>query len=186
METKDMGVISSFLLAFKKDGPSKALENIRLGDEGSIEERPDAQLDICAAVLSLYKNDSSDLAMRSFLAIRTIDGAAEFAFTFLEYLSAISLDSETKMRTQQFKRDGVLNLGPRDLKLISDNLHAFKKELSKKIENHGGVTALAKKLKMSQPSLSKMLNSEAIPRITTLEKIYEELGISEIILKKEV
>ena len=47
------------------------------------------------------------------------------------------------------------------------------------IDKHGGVSAVAKKTGIPQPSLSRMLNSASIPRRSTLYKIANALDLPE-------
>jgi DNA-binding phage protein len=47
------------------------------------------------------------------------------------------------------------------------------------IDQHGGVSAVAKKSGIPQPSLSRMLSSASIPRRSTLYKIANALDLSE-------
>jgi DNA-binding phage protein len=54
-----------------------------------------------------------------------------------------------------------------------------KARLRQIIDRHGGVSAVAKKSGIPQPSLSRMLSSPSIPRRSTLYKIANALGLSE-------
>jgi len=54
-----------------------------------------------------------------------------------------------------------------------------KKRLRELIDKHGGVTAVARKIGMPQPSLSRLLNSASMPRRTTLYRIANGLGVPE-------
>jgi DNA-binding phage protein len=56
---------------------------------------------------------------------------------------------------------------------------AEKAKLRTIIDQHGGVSAVAHKTGIPQPSLSRMLNSASIPRRTTLYKIAKALRLSE-------
>jgi DNA-binding phage protein len=56
---------------------------------------------------------------------------------------------------------------------------AEKARLRQIIDKHGGVSAVAKKSGIPQPSLSRMLGSASIPRRSTLYKIANALGLSE-------
>lgn len=62
---------------------------------------------------------------------------------------------------------------------VGDRIMEEKARLRDLIDQHGGVTAVAKKAGIPQPSLSRMLNSASIPRRTTLYKIANALDLSE-------
>jgi DNA-binding phage protein len=47
------------------------------------------------------------------------------------------------------------------------------------IDRHGGVSAVAKKSGIPQPSLSRLLKSASMPRRSTLYKIAVALGVPE-------
>jgi len=54
-----------------------------------------------------------------------------------------------------------------------------KKRLRDLIDQHGGVSAVARKAGIAQPSLSRTLNDDSIPRRSTLYKIANALDLSE-------
>jgi DNA-binding phage protein len=56
---------------------------------------------------------------------------------------------------------------------------AEKAKLRKLIDQHGGVSAVAKLTGIPQPSLSRMLNSGSIPRRSTLYRIANALDLPE-------
>ena len=56
---------------------------------------------------------------------------------------------------------------------------AEKAKLRQIIDKHGGVSAVAQKCGIPQPSLSRMLSSTSVPRRTTLYKIANALDLSE-------
>lgn len=62
---------------------------------------------------------------------------------------------------------------------VAIQVTAAKKRLRDLIDRHGGVSAVALKSGIPQPSLSRMLNSASIPRRATLYKIANALGVSE-------
>lgn len=62
---------------------------------------------------------------------------------------------------------------------VASRVMAEKAKLRALIDKHGGVTAVATKTGIPQPSLSRMLNSVSIPRRTTLHKIATALKLSE-------
>lgn len=66
-----------------------------------------------------------------------------------------------------------------DLDHIAGNVREHKKRLRDLIDRHGGVSAVAKKTGLPQPSLSRMLNSASMPRRATLFRIAKALGVSE-------
>jgi DNA-binding phage protein len=66
-----------------------------------------------------------------------------------------------------------------DLDAIGKNIEGFKKNLRRLVDRHGGITELAKKTGIPQPSLSRFFNSHSMPRRTTLYKIADALGLSE-------
>jgi DNA-binding phage protein len=55
----------------------------------------------------------------------------------------------------------------------------YKRKLRDLIDRHGGVTAVAQKAGIPQPSLSRMLASGSTPRRTTLYRIANALGVPE-------
>jgi DNA-binding phage protein len=66
-----------------------------------------------------------------------------------------------------------------DLGNVGSHIEEHKKRLRDIIDRHGGVSAVARKCGMPQPSLSRMLTSTSMPRRTTLYRIANALGISE-------
>ena len=45
------------------------------------------------------------------------------------------------------------------------------------VEQHGGVSAVARQAEMPQPSLSRLLNSLSLPRAATLHRLADAMGI---------
>lgn len=66
-----------------------------------------------------------------------------------------------------------------DLEAIAKNVGGFKKNLRRVVDRHGGISELAKKTGIPQPSLSRFFSSQSMPRRTTLYKIADALGLSE-------
>ena len=62
---------------------------------------------------------------------------------------------------------------------VAQRVMAEKAKLRQVIDKHGGVSAVAQKSGIPQPSLSRMLNSPSIPRRSTLYKIANALDLSE-------
>jgi hypothetical protein len=62
---------------------------------------------------------------------------------------------------------------------VGQRVMAEKIKLRQIIDRHGGVSAVAQKSGIPQPSLSRMLSSPSIPRRSTLYKIANALGLSE-------
>lgn len=67
----------------------------------------------------------------------------------------------------------------KDINEVVKKVTAFKKKLRDLIDQKGGITALARKTGIPQPSLSRMFTSGSMPRRTTLYKIAEALGLEE-------
>ena len=66
-----------------------------------------------------------------------------------------------------------------DLDPVTRQILAEKKKLRALIERHGGVSAVARRCGIPQPSLSRMLNSASMPRRSTLYRIAVSVGIPE-------
>lgn len=66
-----------------------------------------------------------------------------------------------------------------NLDQIVSDVRKFKKRLKDLVDQHGGVSHVAKKLEMPQSSLSRLLNSGAMPRRSTLYKIARALDLNE-------
>lgn len=62
---------------------------------------------------------------------------------------------------------------------VAQKVMAEKARLRQIIDKHGGVSAVAQKCGIPQPSLSRMLNSPSIPRRSTLYKIANALDLPE-------
>lgn len=62
---------------------------------------------------------------------------------------------------------------------VGESIAAHKGRLRVLVEKNGGVVAVAKKMGVPQPSLSRMLNSGSMPRRTTLYKLATALGVPE-------
>jgi DNA-binding phage protein len=67
----------------------------------------------------------------------------------------------------------------KDLDAVAQQVLAFKKRLRDLIDQNGGVTEVARRSGIPQPSLSRMLSSASMPRRTTLYKIANAIGASE-------
>lgn len=66
-----------------------------------------------------------------------------------------------------------------DLDSVTRRVLAEKKKLRELIDRHGGISAVAKKSGIPQPSLSRLLKSASMPRRSTLYKIAVALGVPE-------
>ncbi len=62
---------------------------------------------------------------------------------------------------------------------VTSQVVAFKKRLRDLIDRNGGVSSVAQKSGIPQPSLSRMLNSASMPRRSTLYKIANALDLEE-------
>lgn len=62
---------------------------------------------------------------------------------------------------------------------VADAVVAHKRRLRDLVDRHGGVTAVARKMGVPQPSLSRMLGSASMPRRTTLYRLARALGVDE-------
>ena len=62
---------------------------------------------------------------------------------------------------------------------VANRMMTEKAKLRRIIDQHGGISAVAKKAGIPQPSLSRMLSSPSIPRRSTLYKIANALQLSE-------
>lgn len=66
-----------------------------------------------------------------------------------------------------------------DLDRIAKDIVEFKKYLRNEVDRWGGITKLAEKTGIPQPSLSRFFNSASMPRRTTLYKIANALELTE-------
>ena len=66
-----------------------------------------------------------------------------------------------------------------DLKTIQQDVHEFKTKLREEVDRQGGVSVLARKTGIPQPSLSRFFSSDSMPRRTTLYKIAKALNLPE-------
>ena len=62
---------------------------------------------------------------------------------------------------------------------VAQQVMAKKAKLREMIDRHGGVSAVAQKTGIPQPSLSRMLNSPSMPRRSTLYRIANALDLPE-------
>jgi len=67
-----------------------------------------------------------------------------------------------------------------DLDTIAKNVRKFKDELLMIVNQHGGITQLAKLSGIPQPSLSRFFNTNSMPRRGTLLKIAKALGLDAV------
>lgn len=67
----------------------------------------------------------------------------------------------------------------KDFDDITSRIREHKQKLRILIENHGGVSEVARKSGIPQPSLSRLLNSTSMPRRSTLHRIANALNLSE-------
>jgi DNA-binding phage protein len=66
-----------------------------------------------------------------------------------------------------------------DLDEVRGDILEFKKQLRKEVDRHGGISELARKTGIPQPSLSRFFASGSMPRRTTLYKIAKALNLPE-------
>jgi hypothetical protein len=66
-----------------------------------------------------------------------------------------------------------------DLTSVASQVMRHKQRLREIVDRHGGVSEVARKCGMAQPSLSRMLTSASMPRRSTLYKIANALGLPE-------
>ncbi len=66
-----------------------------------------------------------------------------------------------------------------DLDLVARDVMGFKKKLRIEVDRQGGISVLAKKTGIPQPSLSRFFSSASMPRRTTLYKIANALKLDE-------
>lgn len=66
-----------------------------------------------------------------------------------------------------------------NLEVIAQDVLRFKKALRKIVDRQGGISKLAEKTGIPQPSLSRFFNSVSIPRRTTLYRIAAALNLDE-------
>lgn len=66
-----------------------------------------------------------------------------------------------------------------DLEGVTESIAEFKKKLRDLIDQNGGVTEVARRSGIPQPSLSRMLSSVSMPRRTTLYRIANALNLPE-------
>ena len=67
-----------------------------------------------------------------------------------------------------------------DLETIAGQIRAFKDSLLEAVNAQGGVTQIAKRTGIPQPSLSRFFNTDAMPQRSTLLKIAKALNLSAI------
>jgi hypothetical protein len=84
---------------------------------------------------------------------------------------------------KELPRDGKPADAPKisfhNLESLASDIAGFKAKFKDLIDLHGGPVAVAKKVGMPQPSLSRLLNSGSMPRRSTLYKIAKALNLSE-------
>lgn len=88
------------------------------------------------------------------------------------------IDDCHKASTEQY---AVIRMN--DLDKIRDNIRVFKDGLLKIVNENGGISVIAKKTGIPQPSLSRFFNSNAMPRRQTLLKIAAALPCDSIKIK---
>ena len=76
---------------------------------------------------------------------------------------------EAELRSALDQRDAEMILGIRKRQ---------KDKLRELIDAKGGVTSVARKAGLAQPSLSRMVNTMAVPRQTTLKRLADVLEVS--------
>ncbi len=66
-----------------------------------------------------------------------------------------------------------------DIDEVKKNVIEFKKRLREEVERQGGISEVARKTGIPQPSLSRFFSSASMPRRTTLYKIAKALNLHE-------
>lgn len=69
-----------------------------------------------------------------------------------------------------------------DLSQVRSDVLEFKKYLREEVDRHGGISELARKTGIPQPSLSRFFTSGSMPRRTTLYKIAKALNLPESVV----
>ncbi|MBW2731166.1 MAG: helix-turn-helix transcriptional regulator [Deltaproteobacteria bacterium] len=72
-----------------------------------------------------------------------------------------------------------------DLDSIAKNVRKFKDELLMTVNQHSGITELAKRTGIPQPSLSRFFNTHSMPRRGTLLKIAKALDLDAVRIATE-
>ena len=72
-----------------------------------------------------------------------------------------------------------------DLERIATNVRVFKDSLRVIVDERGGMSKLAEKTGIPQPSLSRFFNTAAMPRRTTLHRIARALNLSQVQIASE-
>lgn len=72
-----------------------------------------------------------------------------------------------------------------DLERIATNVRVFKDSLRVIVDERGGISKLAEKAGIPQPSLSRLFNTGAMPRRTTLNRIARALNLSQVQIASE-
>lgn len=62
---------------------------------------------------------------------------------------------------------------------VQNDVIAFKRRLRDEVDRQGGISELARRTGIPQPSLSRFFNSKSMPRRTTIYKIAKALQLSE-------
>lgn len=190
MDSKDLQEIFRFIEKFKNEGrtsPQYQRIHTKLKEARTvtIEDSPELQMNICSLIASLRSVNELDLAMKTFSELPTTQGAIEFLLSFVTELG------NKNPTTQDFYgtihkpldkpiRQPVAVIGLNNLHEIRSHLRAFKKELRNLIKQRTNISVMAKDIGIPQSSLSRILNSDNLPRRSTIIKIFEALRIKEI------
>lgn len=88
-------------------------------------------------------------------------------------------DSLDEIANAPLKPEEKPSLAFDSLDKIKSDVVEFKQFLREEIDRQGGISELARKTGIPQPSLSRFLSSAAMPRRTTLYKIAKALNLPE-------
>lgn len=180
MDQKDIALINDFIdgLCAGKHS-SGAFTNVADSSELEILKKKDLMWKICTTLIVFRDAGMLKLLSDTLGLITSVGGGQKFSHLFIAELFSTNIGLSHVPRSADLKFEKKL-IRPFDTDDIRDNLTKFKIELQKIIDSNGGITLLAKKTGLSQPSLSRMMNSGAMPRRQTLIKIFEALNIKSL------
>lgn len=122
-------------------------------------------------------------------AIRTAlhyEGVADLVFLWNEESSSKERDeiiADIQELIEDCSRQEIeehLYIKLNDLEAVKNHIREFKDGLLRVINERGGISELSRVTQIPQPSLSRFLNSNAMPRRRTLLKIAEALNLDAV------
>ena len=182
MNTQLIKIIREFL---SKDKDMK-LRNRLKKPTSQIRDSEDGKWALLTSMASFRSEKELNEIQNILNVIKEFDGAIDLAEQWVSHVKkniAIETVLFGKIKESGGVHEKFIEIRSGDAYLVKKHSESLKSELLRLISENGGVTEFSKKIKMSQSSLSRFFNSESNPRLSTILKIFDGLGVKSVEIK---